>query len=117
MATSGSHVQRRDRLGTSVICPSAAARFRQPAPGTLPGHRAVDPARRDPRRPAKPLVFSPARSGRYDLDTISSNLLSPTVAPDPTRYYYQDMERKHSQAPRTFSECQAGNRVAAATTT
>ena len=45
------------------------------------------------------LVFSPTRSARYDLDTISNNLLSPSASPHPTRYYYQDMERKHSQAP------------------
>lgn len=50
------------------------------------------------------LVFSPARSGRYDLDTISNNLLSPSASPHPTRYYYQDMERKHSQAPDRFYE-------------
>jgi hypothetical protein len=50
------------------------------------------------------LVFSPARSARYELDAIANNLLSPTVAPDPTRYYYQDMERTHSQAPVRFVE-------------
>ncbi len=54
--------------------------------------------------PGETVVFSPARSGRYDLDVISNNLLSPTVGPDPARYYYQDMERKHSQAPESFHE-------------
>lgn len=54
--------------------------------------------------PGETLVFSPAQNGPYDLNTISNNLLSPTVAPDPTRYYYQDMERKHSQAPQSFIE-------------
>ncbi len=54
--------------------------------------------------PGQTLVFSAARSGRYDLNTISNNLLSPTTGPHPTRYYYQDMERKHSQAPQTFLE-------------
>ncbi len=50
------------------------------------------------------LVFSAARNGRYELDGIANNLLSPTVGPDPTRYYYQDMERTHSQAPVKFLE-------------
>ncbi len=54
--------------------------------------------------PGETLVFSAARSGRYDLDTVSNNLLSPTVSPNPSRYYYQDMERKHSQEPKTFYE-------------
>lgn len=54
--------------------------------------------------PGETLVFSPARSGRYELDSIGSNLLSPSTSPDPTRYYYQDMERKHSQAPEKFFE-------------
>lgn len=54
--------------------------------------------------PGETLVFSPARHGPYDLNNIESNLLSPTVAPDSTRYYYQDMERKHSQAPEYFRE-------------
>lgn len=50
------------------------------------------------------LVFSPARSERYDLNMISNNLLSPTASPTPSRYYYQDMARRHSQAPRSFLE-------------
>jgi hypothetical protein len=54
--------------------------------------------------PGETQVFSPARSGRYDLDAVSNNLLSPTAPPHPTRYYYQDLERKHSQAPTAFYE-------------
>ena len=54
--------------------------------------------------PGETLVFSPARSARYELDAIGNNLLSPTISPHPTRYYYQDMERKHSQAPESFFE-------------
>lgn len=54
--------------------------------------------------PGETVVFSAARSGRYDHDVVSNNLLSPSASPNPSRYYYQDMERKHSQAPQTFSE-------------
>lgn len=54
--------------------------------------------------PGETVVFSPSGSARYELDAVGGNLLSPSVAPDPSRYYYQDMERKHSQAPATFIE-------------
>ncbi len=54
--------------------------------------------------PGETQVFSAARSARYELDAIGNNLLSSTTSPSPTRYYYQDLERKHSQAPETFYE-------------
>jgi hypothetical protein len=54
--------------------------------------------------PGETLVFSAARTARYDHDITSNNLLSPTISPHPSRYYYQDMERKHSQAPQSFVE-------------
>jgi hypothetical protein len=54
--------------------------------------------------PGETVVFSAARSGRYDLNNVANNLLSPTLSPDPSRYYYQDMERRHSQAPVRFFE-------------
>lgn len=54
--------------------------------------------------PGETLVFSAARSGPYDHDMVSNNLLSPTIAPHPSRYYHQDMARRHSLAPISFFE-------------
>lgn len=54
--------------------------------------------------PGETLVFSPDKSAEYKLDSTFLNTLSPSVAPDPTRYYWQDMRIKHAQIPLRFIE-------------
>jgi hypothetical protein len=58
--------------------------------------------------PGETLVFSPNKSAEYKIDTISQNTLSPGVAPDPSKYYWADMNTKHAQAPTEFIESPGG---------
>jgi hypothetical protein len=41
-------------------------------------------------RPGETQVWSPSRNNRYDESNFSSNLLSPEVAPSPSRSFFQD---------------------------
>jgi hypothetical protein len=54
--------------------------------------------------PGETVVFSPDKSAEYKIDNIYQNTLSPSVAPDPTKYYWTDMRTKHAQAPTQFIE-------------
>lgn len=58
--------------------------------------------------PGETLIFCPSNTAEYKIDAISRNLLSPTIAPDPSRYYWQDMKIKHSKLPTTFIEKPGG---------
>ena len=50
------------------------------------------------------VVFSPDKAAEYKIDNIYLNTLSPSVAPDPTKYYWADMSSTHSTAPEEFIE-------------
>lgn len=50
------------------------------------------------------MVFSSASTKQYDIADVHLNLLSPTVAPDPALYFWQDMEEKHPVRPQSFVE-------------
>ena len=54
--------------------------------------------------PGETLVFSPDKAAEYKIDSIGQNTLSPNVAPDPTKYYWSDMKRKHDKKPSVFIE-------------
>ena len=54
--------------------------------------------------PGETLVFSPMRTAEYQLYQIDRNVLSAEVAPDPSRYFWQDMRGNHTKKPISFIE-------------
>ncbi len=55
--------------------------------------------------PGETLVFSPVQTAEYAMDLIARNALSPTVAPDASRYFYKDYRDHMLDAlPRSFVE-------------
>lgn len=59
--------------------------------------------------PGETLVFSPARNQEYELYNVDRNILSSTVAPDPSIYFWQDMSTKHTKQPQHFIEFPRGD--------
>jgi hypothetical protein len=49
--------------------------------------------------PGETLVFSPAGNQLYDNTTLSNNLLTPDVAPDPGRSFYMDKRPDNDPSP------------------
>jgi hypothetical protein len=49
--------------------------------------------------PGETIIFSPAENRIYDNTTLSNNLLSPDVAPDPSRSFYMDKRPDNDPAP------------------
>jgi hypothetical protein len=54
--------------------------------------------------PGETLVFSPERTQQYEISDVFRNRLSPSVAPDPSLYWWQDMQAKHPRPPESFIE-------------
>lgn len=54
--------------------------------------------------PGETLVFSPARTQEYELFNVFRNELVSHLPPDPSRYFYQDMQGEHLQPPVSFIE-------------
>ena len=49
--------------------------------------------------PGETIVFSPAENRIYDNTTLSNNLLTPDVAPDPSRSFYMDKRPDNDPSP------------------
>ena len=61
--------------------------------------------------PGETLVFSPQRASEYSIANPGRNKLSAERAPDPTRYFYQDMLQRHDGKPIRFTESPGGGRA------
>lgn len=55
-------------------------------------------------QPGETLVFSPMRTAEYQTFQVDRNVLSSSVAPDPSIYFYQDMQATHTKQPTSFIE-------------
>lgn len=58
--------------------------------------------------PGQTLVFSPAGTSQLDLLDSTRNRMSASVAPDPSRYFWQDMSRTVGGRPTEFLEIPQG---------
>ena len=96
--------------GSTKIPNGAQARGPDPSPGHYVGWMLLS-LQPTTIQPGETLVFSPRQHSEYQLFDVARNVLSASVAPDPSIYFWQDMRVRdtsnrviHTSVPRSFIE-------------